>query len=165
MRTETVSRDRGDSVGKVTCRVSPAIPTQVVDTAMPRDVPPTRSKSAPIRWQLQLKTMFLLTAGIALMCWLAINFSWLKSQVSVVQTSGIVLETKPPGQAGGIVVLTPRQVNAQRLHPMLPGHLRWLAIWLVVAVAGALWWRLWRQNRLTVIAPPEGDDRSFGKPH
>ena len=90
--------------------------------------------------------MFLLTTVVAGLCWLAINFSWLKLQLSMVQTSAMVLESEPPDQPGGIVVLKPRRVASRGIHPMLPENLRWAGIWMVVVLCGALWWRLWRQS-------------------
>ena len=123
---------------------------------MPHSIEPRQHNKARFRWQLQLKTIFLLTAGIAALCWLAINFRWLGSQVSFVQTATTILESNLPNQPGGIVVLKPRRVASRGLHPMLPGNLRWIAIWAVIGLGGTLWWRRWRQTRAIATTATTG---------
>ncbi|MEE3370027.1 MAG: hypothetical protein VX346_11845 [Planctomycetota bacterium] len=126
--------------------------TRISGSAMPHGSEP-QSRSVPRpRWQLQLRTMFLLTAVVAALCWLTINIPWLGSQLSLVQTSTTVLESNSPHQPGGIVVLKPRRIASRGFHPLLPGNLRWIAIWSSITLGGALWWRTWRQTRVMTVA-------------
>ena len=125
---------------------------RISGSAMPHSSEP-QSRSVPRpRWQLQLKTMFLLTAAVAALCWLTINIRWLGLQLSLVQTSTTILESNSPHQPGGIVVLKPRRIASRGFHPLLSGNLLWIAIWSIVVLGSALWWRTWRQTRITTVA-------------
>ncbi|MBB74837.1 MAG: hypothetical protein CMJ75_10030 [Planctomycetaceae bacterium] len=124
---------------------------RISGSSMPHGSEPQPRGQPRPRWQLQLRTMFLLTAAVAALCWLTINMRWLGSQLSLVRTSTTVLESNSPHQPGGIVMLTPRRIASRGFHPLLPGNLRWIAIWSSIALGGALWWRTWRQTHATAI--------------
>ena len=130
---------------------SPTDELLISGSVMPPSSEAQRHSVRRPRWQLQLRTLFLLTAAVAAGCWLTINSRWLGSQLSVVRTSSTILESNSPHQPGGIVVLKPRRIASRGFHPLLPGNLRWIAIWSSVALGGALWWRTWHQTRTRTV--------------
>ena len=142
---------------------SPTDELLISGSAMPPSSESQKHSARRPRWQLQLRTMFLLTAAVAAGCWLTINMHWLGSQLSLVRTSTTILESNSPQQPGGIVVLKPRRVASRGFHPLLPGNLRWIAIWSSVALGGVLWWRSWHQTRARTI-PAQTASATPGSP-
>ena len=97
-------------------------------------------------YQVRLRTLFVLTAVVAVVCGFLVNRVWLASQVQDIQTSQIFLESNAEeieGGAGGlpIIQLRPRQVTTSQTNPGLLELIRWSFVIILVCAAGWMWWR------------------------
>ena len=97
-------------------------------------------------YQVRLRTLFVLTALVAVVCGFLVNRVWLASQVQDVQTSQTLLESNADEIDDGarslpIIQLRPRQVTTSRTNPGLIELIRWSFAMLLVCTAGWIWWR------------------------